>query len=200
MKRSVLMIVVTLLSLQYSVYSQSMGKGKSVFYIGVGGPHAYVGAGKFRGVGYSYITTPSLHLGFERGISEGIPQSTIGLGGHLFVWTGNASYRDSHGYGYNNSWTSVTALFRGFYHHKFLVGEKWDVYATLCAGIRYWAYSYNYNDSRYAIDPYGYTSVLPATGVSIGGRYYVGKSFGFYAEVSQGYNVDYAQVGFAFKF
>jgi hypothetical protein len=70
----------------------------------------------------------------------------------------------------------------------------------LAGGIRYQAYNYTYTDNEYAYDPYGYAAVAPAVGVSIGGRYYVGKTFGFYAEVSQGWNIDYAQIGFAFKF
>jgi len=200
MKKSTLFILLALVAMQYAGFSQSMGKGKSVFYIGIGGPHGFAGSGRYHGVGYTYVTTPALHLGFERGVSEAIPQSIIGLGGHVFVWGGHTAYKDSWGYGYTNNWTNVTALFKGFYHHKFLVGEKWDVYAAVCAGIRYWAYTYTYNDVRYATDPYGYASVLPALGVSVGGRFYVSKTFGFYAEVSEGYNVDYAQVGFAFKF
>jgi hypothetical protein len=199
MKRSLFFVLAAIVAMQFSGFSQSMGKGKSVFYVGIGAWHGYGGV-KYRGYGYSTGSTPTLHLGFEHGVSEAIPQSIIGLGGHLSVWAGHSSFRDGRGNGWNSSWTNVTALFKGFYHHKFLVGEKWDVYASLAGGIRYLAYSYSYTDSEYAIDPYASAAVAPAIGVSLGGRYYVGKTFGFYAEISQGYNVDYAQIGFAFKF
>jgi hypothetical protein len=200
MKRSILFAIVAICAMQFSGLSQSIGKGKNVFYIGIGGGHGYGVAGKYKGVGFTYGTTPTLHLGFEHGVSESIPQSVIGLGGHFSVWAGHQSYRDVWGNGYNRNWTDFTVMFRGLYHHKFLVGEKYDVYACLMAGLRYRTYSYSYTHADYFNDPYGSTSVAPATGVAIGGRYYLGNTFGFYAEVAQGYNVDYAQIGFAFKF
>ena len=199
MKRSVFFVIVAICAMQVHGFSQSMGKGKSVFYVGIGAWHGYGGV-KYRGYGYTNRSTPTLHLGFERGISEAIKESIIGLGGHFSVWGGHSSFRDGKGHGWNSNWTNITALFRGFYHHKFLVGEKWDVYAALAGGIRYQAYSYTFTDDDYAYDPYGYVALAPAVSVSVGGRYYVGEKFGFYAEVSQGWNVDYAQIGFAWKF
>ena len=204
MKKKITLILLCLsLGMYQQAYSQSMAKGRNVFYLGAGAGTGYFDGGKYKGVGYSYRSLPTFHIGFEHGISEAIPQSIIGLGGHLSIWTAAQTYRDANGYGWDKHWTDFSILFRGLYHHKFLVGEKWDVYAAAMAGVRYRTYSFTRND------PYNYynsydskeAGAAPAVGIALGGRYYVSKSFGFYAELSEGYNINtFAQVGFAFKF
>lgn len=183
-----------------SVFSQSMGKGKNVLYLGAGAGTGYFGASKYKGNGYVYKSTPTIHLGFEHGISEGIPKSIIGLGGSLSTWVASQRYTDKWGFGWNKNWTDVTVLVKGYYHHKALVGEKWDVYATVMAGIKHRTYSYTNNDPFYNNAYADESGVYPAGGISIGGRYYITKSFGFYAEAGGGLNTDYVQGGFAFKF
>jgi len=181
-------------------FSQSMGKGKNVLYIGAGAGTGYFGASSYRGNGYQYHSSPTIHLGFERGISESIPKSIIGLGGSISTWYGSQSYIDKSGNSWDKKWTDITILFKGYYHHKFLVGEKWDVYAALLGGIKNRAYSYKTNNNVYENKFRNESGVYPAAGISVGGRYYVSKVFGFYLEGGAGINIDYIQGGFAFKF
>jgi hypothetical protein len=200
MKKSKLLILAIAIVSLGNTYAQSMGKGKTVLYLGVGGGSGHFSTGKYKGVGHTYRSTPTIHLGFEHGILEdNIPKSIIGIGAHLSLSTAAQTYRDKFGYGWDKRWTDISVLFRGFYHHKFLVGEKWDVYASLMGGIRQRTYTFSNNSPYY--DNYKSTDggIAPAVGVAIGGRFYVSKNFGFYAELSQGYNVDFAQIGLAFK-
>lgn len=183
------------------INAQSIAKGKNVFYIGAGPGTGYVGSTQnYKGAGYTYNKTPSFQLGFEHGISEAIPKSVIGLGPHFSAWFGSSSYRDKFGYGWNKQWADFSAIAKGFYHHKFLVGEKWDVYGAALLGLRFRSYNFSTNDVYYEYARDSYSTVAPVIGAGIGGRYYVSKAFGFYAEVNGGYNCDYAQIGFAFKF
>ena len=194
-------ILATVIFLQTAnLFSQSMGKGKSVLYLGVGLGTGNVSTSKYKGNGFSYKTSPTIHLGFEHGISESIPQSIIGLGGGLSGRFASQNYVDKFGYGWKKTWTDVTVLFKGYYHHKFLVGEKWDVYASLMAGITHRTYSYTTSDVFYNNAYKDESGISPAGGVAIGGRFYVSKVFGFYAEAGGGLNVDYVHAGFAFKF
>lgn len=189
-----------LLSLSFSVYSQepSMKKGRVVLYLGVGAGSGWFGAGKYKGVGYSYSASPIMNFGFEYGFSEAIPKSILGLGANVSMAFYSWNYHDSKGYGWNEKWSDITVLAKGYYHHTFLVGEKWDVYGSPLLGLRFRTHTYSY-DPGYYYNNSTYSGVSPAIGVAIGGRYYVSKVFGFFAEVSQGYNVDYAKIGFAFK-
>lgn len=199
MKKSLLVMAVVIVFCN-GLFSQSIGKGKSVFYVGVGPGTGGIGGGHWRGVGYTYHATPVIHLGFEHGISESIPESVIGLGGALSFQAANYSYRDYNGHGWNSNWSDLRLLVKGYYHHKFLVGEKWDVYAAVMLGFRYRFYSFTANDAYYTNSGITDTGVAPAGGIAVGGRYYVSDRFGFYAELGAGVNVDYAQIGFAFKF
>lgn len=198
MKKIILTIVLIVQSLTF--LSQSMGKGKSVLYVGAGAGYGYFGSSGYKGYGYSYRSSPTIHLGFEHGISEAIPQSIIGLGGSLSMWFGSQNYSDKYGHEWDKRWTDVTTLVKGYYHHKFLVGEKWDVYAAVMAGIKNRSYTYTTNDGYYIYENRNETGIYPAGGIAIGGRFYVSKVFGFYAEAGAGVNVDYIQAGFAFKF
>jgi hypothetical protein len=196
-------IALTLLfAFTITMHSQepSMKKGSVVIYLGAGAGSGYFGTAKYKGVGFTYRSSPTIHLGFEYGFSEAIPKSILGLGANITTWFGSYNYRDSWGDGWNVRWSDITVLARGYYHHEFLVGEKWDVYASPMVGLKFRTYSYTYNDPYYSNSHNSDAGVYPAFGVALGGRYYVSKAFGFYAELSQGYNVDYAKIGFAFKF
>lgn len=201
MKKMKKIIIVLIAVFQLSnVYSQSMGKGKNVLYIGAGAGTGYFGSKSYKGIGYSYRSTPTFHLGFEHGVSEAIPQSIIGLGGALSSWFGSQNYSDKNGYTWERKWTDLTVVFKGYYHHKFLVGEKWDVYGAALIGIKHRTYSYTSNNPNNLNTYADETGVYPAGGVALGGRFYVSKVFGFYAEAGAGVNTDYIQGGFAFKF
>lgn len=198
MKKTILTFTILLQSV--IALPQSMGKGKNVLYIGAGAGPGFFGSSKYKGSGYTYNSSPTIHLGFEHGISEAIPNSIIGLGGSISTWFASQHYTDKRGYGWDKRWTDVTALVKGYYHHKKLVGEKWDVYAAVMAGIKHRTYSYTNNDPFYNNAYRDESGIYPAGGVAIGGRYYVSKVFGFYAEAGAGINIDYVQAGFAFKF
>lgn len=182
-----------------NVSAQSMAKGKSVMSLGAGAGSGYFGSSKYKGYGYTYRSIPSIHLGFEHGISEAIPKSIIGLGGSLSFWHGSQHYNDKFGRTWDKSWTDVTTLVKGYYHHKFLVSDKWDVYAALMAGVRYRTYTFTTSDQYYNYENRNETGAYPAGGIAVGGRIYVSKKFGFYAEAGTGVNVDYIQVGMALK-
>lgn len=200
MKAKVILGLTILLIAQF-VNAQSIAKGKNVFYLGAGPGTGYVGSThNYRGAGYTYQKSPSFQLGFEHGFSEAIPKSVLGIGPHFSTWFGSSSYRDSRGYGWDKQWVDIAAVAKGFYHHKFLVGEKWDVYGAALLGLRFRSYNFSTNDVYYDYAKDTYNVVAPVIGAGIGGRYYVSKTFGFYAEVNGGYNCDYAQIGFAFKF
>lgn len=198
MKKFILIGIIIIQS--FTFFSQSMGKGKSVIYIGAGAGHGYFGASQFRGTGYVYRSSPTIHLGFEHGISEAIPKSIIGLGGSISMWFGSRNYSDRFGHEWDKRWTDVTTLVKGYYHHKFLVGEKWDVYAAAMVGVKYRSYTFTSNDQYYYYENSNETGAYFAGGIAVGGRFYVSKTFGFYAEAGTGVNVDYIQAGFAFKF
>lgn len=200
MKRLTLLSAL-LITLQTLMFSQSAGKGKGVFYVGAGTGRGFIGSGVYvRGYGYEVRQLPSLQLGFEYGISEAIPQSIIGLGAHLSTNFSSNSYRDKFGYGWDKTWIDLTIASKGYYHHKFLVKDKWDVYGSALIGVMHRAYRFSSNSPYYEYARGSYSSIYPVIGAGIGARYYVSKSFGFYAEVNSGINADFAQIGFAFKF
>lgn len=200
MKKSIPFLLMLFVFLQTFSQSPSMEKGKVVIYLGAGAGSGYFGTSKYKGVGYTYRATPTFQAGFEYAFSEAIPQSILGLGANISMAFASQTYRDKFGYGWDSKWSDVTVLAKGYYHHKFLVGEKWDVYASPLIGLRFRTYTYSYNNAVYNNRYYSDAGASPAVGVAVGGRYYVSDFFGFYAEVSQGFNVDYAKIGFAFKF
>lgn len=181
--------------------AQSMGKGKNVLYLGAGVGSGYAGTDiSATGSGYVYRRTPDFQLGFEHGISEAIPQSIIGIGPHLATTFASNTYRDPYGRGWDKHWTDFSIAAKGFYHHKFLVKDRWDVYGSVSLGVKFRNYSFTYTDPYYSYARDSYSSASPIVGVGVGARYYVTNAFGFYAELGAGYNAEYAQIGFAFKF
>ena len=122
------------------------------------------------------------------------------MGGSVSLWFGSQNFSDKDGHQWEKKWTDVTTLVKGYYHHKFLTKEKWDVYGAVLAGVKYRSYTYTANDLNYIYQNTNETGAYPAGGVAIGGRIYVSKTFGFYAEAGAGVNIDYIQGGFAFKF
>lgn len=200
MKHILLSACLLLVGLQ-AVQAQSMGKGKNVLYMGAGVGSGYEGTSyDAHGNGYTSRRTPDFQLGFEHGISEAIPQSIIGIGPHFSASFASNTYRDAAGRGYDQHWSNFDVAAKGFYHHKFLVGERWDVYGSVSAGMRFRNYSFTSTDPYYNRYRESNGSVAPILGVGVGGRFYVTKVFGFYAEVGGGYNAQYAQIGLAFKF
>lgn len=177
-----------------------MAKGRVVLYVGVGTGSGNFGSAKYKGVGYTYHNMPIINLGFEYGFYDKIPKSIIGLGANLGMSFGGVSYRDNKGNCYDLNWSEITFLTKGYYHHTFLVGEKWDVYGSPLLGLRFRSSAVTNNHSDYSSFSDSDAGVSLAAGIAVGGRFYVAKNFGFYAEVSQGYNVDYMKIGFAFKF
>ena len=198
MKKSILLSILMIQSL--IALSQSMGNGKSVIYIGAGAGRGSIGVSQFRGTGYVYRSSPTIHLGFETGISEAIPQSIIGIGGSVSMWFGSQNYTDRSGHQWDKKWTDMTTLVKGYYHHKFLTRERWDVYGAILLGFKYRSYTYTSNDEFYLYQNTSETGVYPAGGIGIGGRVYVTNTFGFYAEAGAGENIDYIQGGIALKF
>jgi hypothetical protein len=194
-----MVMLAVLFGYQNCTIAQSIAQGRSVLYIGLG-PGGGLGYGKVHGAGYTYRATPSIHLGFEHGISEAIPQSVIGLGADLSYWGVTQNYRDVYGEGYDSHWSDLTVLAKGYYHHKFLVSDRWDVYAAVLLGFKYRSFTYTPVYTRYQYTVNDDSGVYGAGGVALGGRFYVSRSVGFYAEVAAGSNVNFIQGGIAFKF
>jgi hypothetical protein len=185
---------------QKEMGGDAMGKGKNVLYLGIGAGHGVFGASQYKGYGYVYRSSPTIHIGFEHGLTEAVPQSIIGIGGSISLWFGSQKYSDNYGHEWHKKWTDVTTLVKGYYHHKFLVSDKWDVYAAVMAGIKHRSYTYTTNDQYYYYQNSDETGVEAAGGIALGGRIYITKSFGFYAEAGAGLNIDYIQGGIVFKF
>lgn len=200
MKRILLSACILIAGLN-AVQAQSMGKGKNVLYLGAGIGSGYVGSDYgSNGAGYTIRRSPDFQLGFEHGISEAIPQSIIGIGPHFSTSFASNEYRDIYGRGWDKHWANYDIAAKGFYHHKFLVGERWDVYGSVSLGVRFQTYSFTATNANYSYAEGSNNAIAPIIGVGVGGRFYVTKVFGFYAEVGGGLNAEYAQIGIAFKF
>ncbi len=178
----------------------SMGEGKSALSIGVGVPYFGNGYARYRGVGYRYTAFPTVIMQYEYGVTEKIPQSILGVGPYIAYSSFHSSWKDNNSVDYwDERLRQITIAAKVFYHHKFLVGAKWDVYAAAFAGIHIRTYSFTSNDPKY-YDIYdrNYASVFPTGGAVIGGRYYFTNNFGVYAEA--GFGASYVSGGLNFKF
>ncbi|MDI9341355.1 MAG: hypothetical protein QM534_12370 [Sediminibacterium sp.] len=180
---------------------QAIAKGKTVAYLGVGAGYGYSSRyrSRFNGAGYVYRTSPTFHLGFEHGVSESVPESVIGLGGDLSIWGGRYTYVNKNGFGWEQRWRDVTALVKCYYHHKKLMGEKWDLYAAVMAGVKYRSYKYTTTDPYYDYLYDDESGLYGAAGLALGARIYLTKSLGLYLEGGGGYNHDYLHAGLVFK-
>lgn len=178
----------------------SMGEGKVAISIGVGVPYWGRYHHFYRGLGYSGFSTPTIILQGEYGLTEKIPQSILGVGGFVAHNYSYNSWHDKYSVDYwERRYTRVVVAAKVYYHHKFLVGAKWDVYAAAMVGVSVNLYSFRSNDAYYyGVYDYTVPGVWPYVGAIVGGRYYFTKNFGVYGEV--GYGASYAQAGFNFKF
>lgn len=197
MKKIILGLLLTFLV--QNVFSQAMSKGQNIFYVGTGLGQGNFGVAKYKKSGYVYRSSPTIHLGFEHGLSEALPNSIIGVGASLSTWFGSHRYKDNLNYGWNKRWTDVTVLAKGYYHHKDLIGENWDLYAALMIGVRYRSYTFSYTDRIYEYYDSKESGLRGAGGLSIGGRYYFTNKVGLYAEFGYGVYTNFLQAGITFK-
>jgi hypothetical protein len=151
--------------------------------------------------GYNYISGFNgssrasfgpVYLKYEHGIIR----DEIGLGGqmafsHTWIRYDNASgrYRDNVG--------AFSLGVLGYYHfNKLIPVPNLDVYAGTGLSIRTLSYHY---DSDLTANPTDHSTTNVYVTGRVGARYYVTRSFGFYAEV--GYdNMSDINLGISFKF
>ena len=158
-------------------FPPSMDGKTWIFNLGVGFslPDAYFGQN-------NYIWIPPIRLSFDK-------NTPIGAKNLPFFFGGLVGYS---GYGFTDGWFlhRITAGVRAGYHFNFNV-ENLDVYAVTTAG---WTF-YAGNGRPTGLDSFG----IPSFGVNLGGRWFVSKGFGFWAEA--GYSsYSFIELGLAFKF
>lgn len=208
MKKGVL-FVLALLNVM-SVFSQrkwaseekDISKGSNVIHFGVGLPGYVSSFGVVKGAYYSYSRSPLIVINHEYVFNDKVKNSYMGLGPYLsyYGWKQESySYKNHPVYGTDGWRTSVNVLTiagRFFYHHKFLMGAKWDVYGAATAGLRFNFVNYtSYPSGRYSSATNG---VDPAYGASVGIRYFFTDNFGVYAET--GFGSSWATGGLNLKF
>lgn len=170
--------------------AQSFTKGSGVLSAGIG-------LGSALG-SFSYGSqTPAISVQYEKGLWETSGPGTISVGGYL----GLKTYKYSGGYGsykYTQKWSYRVIGIRSAYHYNGIDNEKLDVYGGVMLSYNLLNYKYSDNDSyadyQYA-GSYGNAAGFTAY---VGGRYYIGKNFGLFAEL--GYGVSYLNMGAALKF
>lgn len=180
--------------------------GTSIVNLGVGlGGGNYYSA--YSGYGYSYHSSPAFSLSYEHGIPKKVGPGYLGLGvylGYQSAYTTYNYYWDKHGYNnnyyYRNSWSNFMVAARLAYHADALNFNKGEVYFGGLAGLRFQTYHYETNNPDPYADNYSVTSgnVFPTFSIFVGGRYYLTKNIGLFAEV--GYGISYLTGGLSFKF
>ncbi|MDR0503799.1 MAG: hypothetical protein LBH16_10825 [Treponema sp.] len=115
------------------------------------------------GLGSGYVYVPPVRVSVDYNIP-------IGAGKLPFFAGGVAGYS---GYGYRNEWFYSSISFGGRFGYHFNWGiEKLDTYAVLSAGWIIYAGDYRPAETG-----------MPLAGFNAGGRYYLAKTFGFWAEL-----------------
>lgn len=152
------------------------------------------------GLGYSYVSGSSSTSRLAFGpvyakYEHGIIRDEIGLGGHLaFANTWNR-YSDGNNR-YRDNVNALSFAMLGYYHfNKLIPVPRLDVYVGSGISVRTVTYNYDsdFSESR------SNTSETNVYAVGkIGARYYVGRSFGFYAEAGTDRMSD-LNLGISFK-
>lgn len=158
-----------------------------------------VNAGLGLGSGYSFgsslESTPALSVSAEKGILEGIGPGVVGVGG-LIGYKG-------YSYQYPNTdskatWNTIMLLARGTYHYDLLQIDQLDTYAGVSLGLRLESHNDTYSGNRLHEPDESYGGAHFDTGIFIGGRYFLTKNLGAFAEA--GYDMTYLKLGLTGRF
>lgn len=156
-------------------------------------------AGLGLGNGYSFgsnlESTPALSVSAEKGVLEGIGPGTVGVGG-LIGYKGY-SYR------YPNTdskatWNTFLLLARGTYHYDLLEIPQLDTYVGVSLGLRVESHRDKYSGTQLHEPDEAYGGAHFESGIFLGGRYFITKNFGAFAEA--GYDMTYLKLGFTGRF
>ncbi|GGE98817.1 hypothetical protein GCM10011383_07050 [Hymenobacter cavernae] len=142
----------------------------------------------------SVSQSPALSVSYERGITDSFGPGTLSVGGLLGY---KHYYYDFPKTDYRASWTDVLLMARGSYHYNLTDNPQIDTYAGLTLGVRLNTYS-NSNANSVARDVYNDQGLHLATGIFLGGRYFVTNNLGVFAEA--GYDMTYLKFGLTAKF
>ncbi len=142
----------------------------------------------------NYVNLPAFSLIYDHGSFGEIGPGTIGIGGIIAMKNTYYKYAD----GSKRSWSNYIIAARGTYHLTILKekNNKFDPYAGIMIGVRFYHYSNNhYNDSYYYLN----NRVYSVKGVFLGAKYNFAKYVGCFAEI--GYDqVSIAKVGLNVNF
>ncbi len=177
--------------------AQAFKEGQNALQLGIGFPNLLaVSTSAYSGLSnFSSSTTPPIHLGFERAVTDNISAGLyLGYTAQKFSYA-EPSFFGSTSYNWteSNSWIIVGA--RGNYH--FATGEKLDPYVGVILG-------YNIVSSKVTSDDPLMSSMTVSGATSqmlfggqIGMNYYFSDSFGAHVEV--GYGVALVNLGITLK-
>jgi hypothetical protein len=202
LKKSLLLLV-SLLLLSAVTNAQAYDQDTKVLNVGVGlGFNYYRG---YKGLGYTYRSTPVFVISYEQAYKEKLGPGYLGIGALVTYQSSSSKYSWNNGSTYYTDsyhWSNYVIAARAVYHWDELIFEKGDVYGGLVIGPRFQQYRYSsdYNGAY----PLGNVN-SSSSGVHIvasalaGARWYFKPKFALYGEVHLGAGVPYLNGGITFK-
>lgn len=136
--------------------------------------------------------SPALSITYEQGLTDSFGPGTLSVGGLLGY---KHYYYNFPKTTYKASWTDVLLMARVAYHYNLTSNPQIDTYAGLTIGGRLNSYSNNNSALR---DDYKDEGLHLATGIFLGGRYFLTDHLGIFAEA--GYDMTYLKLGLTGKF
>lgn len=190
MKKQLLIILITLLSVPTFSQNNVMNKGDIIMNAGVGfGSPQYNDYSYGNNFGFGIM--PSLNVSGEIGLFPTGEVGIVTLGG--IVSAGSSKFK---GFYYDGKAFSLEVLFRGAWHLSIWNNPDWDVYAGIGTGIRYNTIKYTSHGSVDLPNNNGTNFIISEF---IGARYMMKENFGFFGEFANG-EVSFTKIGVTFKF
>jgi hypothetical protein len=137
--------------------------------------------------------SPAWSVSYERGLTDSFGPGTLSVGGLLGY---KHYYYNFPRTEYKASWTDIMVMARGTYHYNLTKNPQIDTYAGLTVGVRLNSYSNTNNSTPRAT--YTEEGLHLATGIFLGGRYFLTDKLGVFAEA--GYDMTYLKFGVTGKF
>ena len=183
--------VQTVLNTMYEPQTTStFHPGNTAINVGIG----MFGANHGYDIFGSVKQSPALSISYERGITDSFGPGTLSVGGLLGY---KHYYYDFPKTDYKASWTDVLLMARGTYHYNLTSNPQIDTYAGLTLGVRLNSYSNN-NTNSASQERYNDEGLHLATGIFLGGRYFLTDKLGVFAEA--GYDMTYFKFGLTGRF
>lgn len=163
-------------------------RGDRAVNVGIG----LLGANHGYDVFGSINQSPAWSATYEQGITDSFGPGTLSVGGLLGY---KHYYYNFPRTTYKASWTDLLLMARVAYHYNLTSNPQIDTYAGLTIGGRLNSYSNNNSALREAYKDEG---LHLATGIFLGGRYFLTDHLGVFAEA--GYDMTYLKLGLTGKF